>query len=123
MKLRLLDDSLRLRLTRSEVARLAATGRVDAVTALPTGSIAYRVETADRFGASLDDGRLVVTVPRQATADWAAADDPVGLYADLPHRSGTLRLAVEKDFACLIPRPDADPADHYPNPKVPRDRP
>ena len=68
MKLRIRDNSIRLRLTRAEVMQWAASEQV---------SIA-----ADE---TLDDGE-------------------------------SLKILVEKDFACLAPREGEDESDRYPHP-------
>jgi len=118
VKLRLLDDTVRFRLTRSEVASLAAGEPVESVTTLGDGRLGYRLEVADALTARLDDGLVVVTVPEDLVGGWSADDGPEGIHG----RYGRTSVSVEKDFACLIPRPGVDPDDHYPNPKVPRDR-
>ena len=116
MKLRLLDDSVRLRLSRTDVAELAANGRVEAAVNLPSGPLTYALVLGDAVGVDLVDGAVIVRVPRDAARDWAEEDEPVGLYGV----DGPVTVAVEKDFHCLIPRPGVDPDDFYPNPKTPR---
>jgi hypothetical protein len=57
-----------------------------------------------------------VIVPTRVAEAWADGDD-VGIYGAVPNGSGSLSLAIEKDFACL----DASHAgnrDTYPNPKA-----
>lgn len=115
MKLRILDDALRLRLSRPEVAEFAATGCVEATTGLARTPLTYRLVAGRGFAADLADGVLTVTVPADDVTDWANGDAPVGLYGD-----AGVRIAVEKDFHCLIPRDGIDPDDFYPNPKTPR---
>jgi hypothetical protein len=121
MKLRVLDDSIRLRLDRAEVDRLAGAGVVEATTRFPGGAtLAYRLEAGDGFAATQSAGIVTITVPAGDVANWAIDDSEVGLYARLDNGSGELRVIVEKDFHCLIPRPGVDPADFFPNPKTPR---
>jgi Family of unknown function (DUF7009) len=121
MKLRVLDDSLRLRLSRAEVDLLASDGAVEAATRFPGGGeLAYRLEAGDGFAASEDAGVVTITVPDDEVAAWASDETQVGLYARLDNGAGMLQVIVEKDFHCLIPRPGIDPADFFPNPKTPR---
>jgi hypothetical protein len=59
---------------------------------------------------------VTVTVPTSAAQAWADSDD-VGIYGEVPNGSGSLEVAVEKDFACLDPN-HAGNRDTYPNPKA-----
>lgn len=101
MKLRLRDDSLRLRLDRKEVAALSQTGVVESRTNLSAERpLAYRVRTSDGIGAPqaiFDDGGITVVVSRQIGRAWAESDE-VGIYATTPWG---LRISIEKDFRCL----------------------
>ncbi len=119
MKLRIKGDSLRVRLSRSEVARLAEHGAVTETTHFaPSSSLEYAIQLGsgdDGLTAHFVDGRLTITAQKTATQAWAAGDE-VGLYGEARTGSGSLTIAVEKDFACLD-RDDAENADTFPNPK------
>lgn len=127
MKLRIRGNSLRLRLTRGEVAALAERGRVDdgiAFGSEPGARLGYSIVCADDasvLSARLGGGAIVVTVPAAVARAWAASDD-VSLEAEQALGGGgggdVLRLLVEKDFACLQPRTDEDDGDAFPNPNV-----
>ncbi|HYK58771.1 MAG TPA: hypothetical protein VEV85_05020 [Bryobacteraceae bacterium] len=63
MKLRLYDDSLRLRLSQSEVAQFERAGRVESTVPFPGGrSLIYSIAAADvtELSATLNDGRVAV---------------------------------------------------------------
>lgn len=121
MKLRVLDDSIRLRLARVEVDALASDGVVEARTHFPGGAqLVYRLVAGEAFTADQADGIVTITVPAGDVGEWAADEEQVGLYSKLPVGDTDLGLIVEKDFHCLIPRPGIDPADFFPNPKTPR---
>ena len=114
MKLRLQGNSVRLRLTRSEVERLRVTGLVEESVNFGAGEpFAYRLQTRQEQGpveATFGHGIVTVSVSREAAQTWAGSDE-VGLYA----QSGTLAISVEKDFRCLT-RPREDEHDAYPHP-------
>ena len=117
MKLRIKGDSIRMRLTRSEVRELVDRGRVVESTHFPDGSaLAYEL-TADAASAAIvarsAAGALVVTVPKAAADGWARSEE-VALRAELPLRHGALLILVEKDFPCLTGRPDEDDSDAFP---------
>lgn len=120
MKLRILDDSIRLRLTQTEVGRIAEGRGVRSHTRFPDGTIlGYALEPSngDAIAASFTNGLITVRVPEDAARAWAT-NDQVALTARQPIDGGTLNLLVEKDFECLEPRPGADDGDAFPNPKA-----
>lgn len=124
MKLRIRGNSLRLRLSRGEVAELAERGRVDdgiAFGSEPEARLHYGIVCSDEtsvLSARLGSAAIVVTLPTTVARAWAASDD-VSLEAEQPIGAGdVLRLLVEKDFACLQPRAGEDDGDAFPNPNV-----
>jgi hypothetical protein len=113
MKLRLHDNSLRLRLTQPEVTRLQQTGRVDdTVTFAPGHTLSYSIEAvaALQVTATFDDGRIRVLVPTAEANSWIDSDQ-VGIE----HSGPTLDILIEKDFQCLH-RPVEENPGAYPNP-------
>jgi hypothetical protein len=120
MKLRILDDSLRLRLGRSEVTRLAQGEPVEGHTHFPSGVFTYRVTTTSevRSAASFVDGCIEVCLPVADVQRWATTDE-VSLRATQELAGGrSLRLLVEKDFQCLAPRDEAEDSDSFENPNA-----
>ena len=119
MKLRIRDNSIRLRLTRSEVEQVNAEGRLVAAVSFPDGrQLTYSIEAGKTDGvrAALDDTHLVIAVPAQALSEWADSDQ-VSIAADLPLGGGDiLTVLVEKDFACLTPRAGEDASDMFAHP-------
>jgi len=122
MKLRIRDNAIRLRLMRGEVETLQTEGRVSARTGFPGGGIfSYRVES-DPASVALEalfgDNVLAVRIPETSVLAWATSEQ-VSIEGDLLLDDGeTLRLLVEKDFACLAPRAGEDEADMYPHPEA-----
>jgi hypothetical protein len=121
MKLRIKGNSLRFRITRSELAKLAAAARLDETVHFSRdegSSLVYALEhEASSLSATLRyrSPEIVIVLPtRDITA--LVNTDQVGVYStiDLGPR-GTLDLLVEKDFACLD-LSDADNVDTFPNP-------
>jgi hypothetical protein len=119
MKLRVRGNSIRLRLTQREVADLVATGRVEETTSFASGArFGYAItceKAVTSLAASFRGGVVHVSVPVHEARDWAASDR-VGIEAEQPVDGGTLRLLVEKDFACLQQRAGDDDRDTFPNP-------
>jgi hypothetical protein len=121
MKLRIKGNSLRLRVTRSELGRLIRTGRIEETTWFGIGPgcrLTYALEVSDGGnGVSLRcaSPEIAVLLPSGEASTWRNSDQ-VGIYAsvDLGLR-GFLEVVVEKDFACLD-RNDEDNFDTFPNP-------
>jgi hypothetical protein len=115
MKLRLQGNSVRLRLTRSEVERLREAGLVEESVDFGGGDLfAYRLQSGLEQGpveAAFGQGIITVSISKEAARAWAGSDE-VGLYA----QSGFLTILIEKDFRCLTGRADAQEADAYPHP-------
>ena len=123
MKLRLLDDSIRLRLSRSEVVAVHEQGIVESQTRFPDGSVfTFALEAppnASEASASYTSTRLVLKLPASQIAGWANDDAAVSLRGELKLPvGGVLKLLVEKDFKCLSPRGDEDQSDQFKNPQT-----
>jgi hypothetical protein len=113
MKLRFHGNSLRLRLSQSEVAQLADSGCVeDRVEFTPARPLRYRLESGDSASVTADfTGDCIrVTLPRSVASHWIQSDE-----TGIEGSSATLKVFVEKDFQCLH-RDSPEDADSFPNP-------
>lgn len=120
MKLRIADNSIRLRLTRGEIAALARSETVEGRTALFPQPFVYQLAVRQDTTAptvSYKDGRLRVTLP-WPLAQRLASTDEVGIEATISagnRQSDPVHLLVEKDFKCLHGSVD-DQEDCFANP-------
>jgi len=123
MKLRINGNSLRLRLTQSEVAEFAETGKV--ADRIEFGGelnrfLSYAViaeSGAEKVSAKFEDGGISVIIPQTIADEWSQTEQ-TGIRGEQLLPSGkTLRILIEKDFACLTPRPEEDESDNFPHPK------
>jgi hypothetical protein len=118
MKMRLQGNSVRLRLTRSEVERFRDTGIVEESVDFGGGEVlAYRLQSRPELGpvrAGFRQGTMIVSVATGVAQAWAASDE-VGVYA----QSGALAISIEKDFRCLTRPLDQQEPDAYPHPGQP----
>lgn len=115
------DNSIRLRLTRSEVDEVEREGIVRATVSFPGGaSLDYTLESsaaAKVTGARFTGSGIVVSVPQDVIRQWAATEQ-VSITANQPLGAETLlAILVEKDFACLAPREGEDESDMFPHPQ------
>lgn len=122
MKLRIKGDSLRLRLTQGEVRELAERGAVaDHVHFAPGVELTYgirRDEKVSTLTAHYGGNSIEIRVPDAVAREWCATD-MVTLEYSTPTAQGHLRLVVEKDFSCLVPRVGEDETDHLAHPLAP----
>ena len=122
MKLRILDNSIRLRLTRGEVEQLRDDGLISAHTGFPgSRSFSYVVESSpasERLAATFSDDIVKVQIPATAVLTWANSEQVAIAAEQLLDDGEALRVLVEKDFACLAPREGEDETDMFPHPKA-----
>ena len=118
MKLRLRENSLRLRLNRSEVLGLINIGELEEGVSFglsPASRLTFRVRIVtdgSPLTASLEGARITVELAAATARAWAE-DITVGLYSET---DGGLKIAVEKDFRCLELRSHEDETDAYDHP-------
>jgi hypothetical protein len=123
MKLRIRGDSIRLRLKRAEVDQIAAGTSIVEETHFPDSVLTYRLDISENsdISACLDNGSLIVSLPKSKVLDWAGTDE-VSLSAKQKLAgAGSLSLLIEKDFSCLEPghhRDSEDDEDTFPHPSV-----
>lgn len=112
MKIRIKGNSVRYRLTRSEVARLGATGLLKEETAFASQTLTYTIERseAEQLRADFQQQKIVVYMPQSMIDEWVQTD-----RISFEEKSGPVRILVEKDFVCLD-HTDEDQSDNYPNP-------
>jgi len=120
MKLRIRGNSIRLRLTQTEVAHLAAGESVREIcrlTPLDHFSILLQTWNLSVFQVKKDKDTLHISVPESLVLSWSVNQEE-GFYGT--QNNGTedpLRIAVEKDFSCLTVGAGEDESDNYPNPE------
>ena len=112
-----MGDSIRFRLTQDEVATLAQGGQLESLTRFSGEALAFVLEPNElNFEAHYAVGHVTVLVPRHLAQSWAQSDEE-GLYQNQPVGGGTLRIAIEKDYACLHSENKLENAGTFPNPK------
>ena len=124
MKLRILGNSLRLRVTRSEAASIGRGEAVETGIEFAGGArLIYRLEAKrelKRMEAVFTDAAISIGIPWADAMAWAASDQ-VALQSPTGNgRAGAPDILIEKDFFCLKPRANQheDESDLFPNPNV-----
>jgi hypothetical protein len=120
MKLRIRDNSIRMRLTQTEVDTIAACGLVKSRVSMPGGAgLDYVLESSastDRPTARFSNDALTVHLPESDVREWASSEQVSITGDEILDDGDILKILVEKDFACLAPRDGEDESDMFPNP-------
>ena len=112
MKIRIKGNSLRYRLTKTDVERFSAEGYLEEQTIFGSNVLTYalQVDNVDKLSANFENNKITLLMPKIVAENWAATDQ-VG-FAEA---AGPLYLLIEKDFKCLDNVAE-DQSDNYPNP-------
>lgn len=116
MKIRCEQDSIRLRLRKSELGQLRNEHKLSTSLHLPGGkSLSWELildDTSDDVQAVLDNNVIKVVLPLQNALLWMDTET-VGLEAFVPNQTThQLHILVEKDFPCKD-RPEEDKMDFF----------
>jgi hypothetical protein len=123
MKLRIKGNSLRLRVSRSEVAKVLKGERVAETIQFASDAAARLTYTLEReplvtmLTVRYRAAEVTVLIPVDQALTWCLTDQ-VGIVENISLGfQGSLDLIVEKDFACLD-LSDEDNQDTFPNPNA-----
>jgi hypothetical protein len=121
MKLRIRGNSLRVRLTQSEVAALGDGRAISETTEFSsTSSLTCRIEPIESLqsaAASFTADCIRISLPKAQASLWATTT-AVSIEAVQPiTRDRVLTILVEKDFECIHSGNEED-ADAFPNPRL-----
>ena len=122
MKLRITEDSVRIRFTKLDLEVLKTTGSIEQCLAFPgTGKmLCYGISATDSGDESLvwDEGKLEIFIQRNTISKWIESED-VGIYFQKTLEGGSLlSVTLEKDFRCLHSGQKENESKYFPNPKT-----
>jgi predicted nucleotidyltransferase len=112
MKIRIKSNSLRYRLTKTDVAKLAEEGYIQETVDFGSQQLIYALRWVDdeQLSATYNENIITLYAPKTMVAGFAD-EDKIGFEGT----HGSLHLLVEKDFTCLDEVAE-DQSDNYPNP-------
>lgn len=120
MKIRILGNSVRFRLTRSEVNTLCTKGYIEDQTVFDKVVFAYAVRLvtdSEQFTAQFRGNTITLNLPKSLGNNWHLTAQ-VGFNTTMEFKNNaSLSRLLEKDFTCLDERIE-DQSDTYPNPKA-----
>lgn len=124
MKLRLRENSIRLRLLQSEVRQLREIGTISETIVFginPTETITYALRVSgetEKIHAQMNNNQIEIFLPLAVAENWADGEE-IGLYGTQKiGDSGELKIVIEKDFVCVDRPFDKDNQDAFPHPKI-----
>lgn len=121
MKLRIQANSIRFRITPTELQALATRGQIESAVQLGNAAenrLTYVLESSDacsRVEAQYAAAKIRVMLPAKEVREWASTER-VAIEGVQCVAGGELKILVEKDFKCLQPRSNENEADRFPNP-------
>jgi hypothetical protein len=122
MKLRIAGQSLRFRLSRSDVSRFIDVGKIEETIYFAPeeyASFSYalaHVPSDSPLAIRYREREITVIVASSIAEHWAS--EGIGIEGRVETSHGALELLIEKDFACLH-GDDRDNKDAFPNPLEP----
>jgi tryptophanyl-tRNA synthetase len=115
MKLRILSNSLRLRLSQTEIETLKSEHQVSGKTNFSNSEFIYSLiinDSEEDISAEFENGHLKVKLSKTIAADWIESEQ-----VDIKNTDNSfIKILIEKDFQCLHERTGEDESDSFPNP-------
>ena len=102
MKIRIHEDTVRIRLGRRELGELLASQFLLSTTRFPTGRLRFGLSLdADLSGPVVDcaEGLVGIGLPREAFSTWARGQEESYAFST-PLEDSSLDVLIEKDFPC-----------------------
>lgn len=120
MKIRLRRNSIRLRLTKTEVESLSIKGSFSEKTTFPNNTLTYTIyakEDLEFMHASFKENTISISIPKKDCLDWPT-NTKIGFQNTIKiGKDSDLSILVEKDFVCMDETVE-DQSNNYPNPKT-----
>ncbi|MEO1485995.1 MAG: hypothetical protein AAFU57_09615 [Bacteroidota bacterium] len=124
MKIRIKGNSVRFRLTKSEVETFSETGSYSETTQFASKTLTYAlVAKADitEIEADFTEDTITIFFPKSEQATWTQSNRVGFANAVDWNDTESLSLLVEKDFTCLDNTIE-DQSDNYPNPRLAKNK-
>ncbi|MEQ9300010.1 MAG: hypothetical protein RIF33_15660 [Cyclobacteriaceae bacterium] len=115
MKLRISNQSLRLRINQDDLVQLTATGRLEEQFGNnAVGSWRYTLAShkSKQIEIKIGSNDITIFIPQANVAEWNDTD-----RVSFERSVSGLRILLEKDFQCLTDRPGENESLNFENPK------
>ena len=115
MKLRIKGNTIRIRLSETEVNLLAEGKPVIEETHFPSSKLTYKIEPSELDSVDFINEVVSVKLTQSEINKWAATDEVTITKEVAIPNDDILSILGEKDFKCLTVRPE-DESELFPNP-------
>jgi hypothetical protein len=114
MKIRIKGNTLRYRLTKTDIKAFAEKGYIEEITEFGNQRFVYALQRifGGQLSASLDYNKITMLMPDTMAEEWIITD-----RVGFENTDSRLYLLIEKDFVCLDNVLE-DQSDNYPNPNM-----
>ena len=120
MKLRIKGNSIRIRLSKSEVDYFGTIGYLEEIIEFGNSELVYALQSimnSIEITANFEGNTITVLIPENLKKEWVGTDQ-ISLENKVDIGVGKqLFLLIEKDFVCLDNTAE-DQSDNYPNPNA-----
>jgi hypothetical protein len=112
MKIRIKSNSIRYRLTRTDISTLVESGYLEEKVNFPGNTFTYALRHNDdeQLASVFRENTITLFMPKTMLKELADTD-----RVGFEHTADNIYLLVEKDFTCLDNVAE-DQSDNYPNP-------
>ena len=112
MKIRIKGNSLRYRLTKTDVDCLGKVGYLEEQISFVNNNLIYAIElyNGEALIADFANNKITLYMPQALAKKWAETE-----VVGFENKSSDVYLLIEKDFKCLDNVAE-DQSDNYPNP-------
>jgi len=122
MKIRIKGNSVRFRLTKTEVDNSAINGVYTSETELMGGVFKYRLQRSKDYTHlaaewNQSENEIIFFMPKSIADEWTESNEVGFQHIQILPNGTELFLLVEKDFVCLD-NTFEDQSDNYPNPNA-----
>lgn len=123
MKIRIKDNTVRLRLSQSEVEIFTNHGKVTRQIRFGPDqeqALKYTLKKTDGHSveAEFSSNQITIVIPNALADQWSIDPARISIKDQIDIGLGeVLEILVEKDFQCLSSRPGEDESDLFPHPK------
>lgn len=115
MKIRIKDDSIRLRLTQGEVKTLCSEGLIESRCQINQNiNFKYSIKADNTWMITTQGLSMTIHIEKDLIDNWDI-NSIVGFDQIIKNDKEGLKILIEKDFKCLTPR-DENEEDNYENP-------
>jgi hypothetical protein len=114
MKIRIKGNSLRYRLTKTDVAQFAEAGYLEEITEFGNQTLVYALQrsSVERLLANFQNNKITLSMSEKMADEWICSER-VGFES----ASNGFFILIEKDFKCLDNVAE-DQSDNYLNPNA-----